>query len=220
MQRRSKRLHINKANKKFLGVCAGIADYLEVEAWSVRVVFLASCLMGAWFLVPIYFVLYFCLDSKSGEFKEGFTNSTRFKHFKNVDYRKKLYRNTEDAKFLGVCAGLADYFEIDASIVRIVTCILFFLPLAGPIPWFAYLAAYFVLDEKPVLQLNHESGKPEENLKKNKREKKIKPENHSNRREFRSCARKFGILQNRLAKLEAYVTSNRFKLHQEFKSIS
>jgi phage shock protein C len=32
---------------------------------------------------------------------------------------KKLYRNKQEAKLLGVCAGLADYFDIDVVMVRI-----------------------------------------------------------------------------------------------------
>jgi phage shock protein C len=39
-------LRLNKGRKKFLGVCAGIADYLEVEPWSVRLVFLVSVFFG------------------------------------------------------------------------------------------------------------------------------------------------------------------------------
>jgi len=42
---------------------------------------------------------------------------------------------------------------------------------------------------------------------------------YSKRREFKYCARKFTTLQERLAKMEAYVTSNQFRLHREFKNI-
>jgi phage shock protein PspC (stress-responsive transcriptional regulator) len=33
---------------------------------------------------------------------------------------KKLYRSTKDKKIAGVCAGLAQYFNIDIAIVRII----------------------------------------------------------------------------------------------------
>ena len=42
---------------------------------------------------------------------------------------------------------------------------------------------------------------------------------YSKRREFKYCARKFSTLQSRLVRMEAYVTSNQFKLHREFKNI-
>lgn len=32
---------------------------------------------------------------------------------------KKLYRSNTDKMLCGVCAGIAEYFEIDASIVRL-----------------------------------------------------------------------------------------------------
>jgi len=48
---------------------------------------------------------------------------------------------------------------------------------------------------------------------------KFKSGTFSKRREFKYCARKFATLQDRLAKMEAYVTSNQFRLHREFKSI-
>jgi hypothetical protein len=43
--------------------------------------------------------------------------------------------------------------------------------------------------------------------------------NYSKRREFKYCARKFATLQDRLAKMEAYVTSSQFRLHRKFKNI-
>ena len=32
---------------------------------------------------------------------------------------KKLYKSTKDKKLCGVCAGLAKYFSLDATIVRL-----------------------------------------------------------------------------------------------------
>lgn len=37
--------------------------------------------------------------------------------------KKKLTRSINDKKILGVCGGLAEYFEIDSTIVRII-CVL------------------------------------------------------------------------------------------------
>lgn len=140
-------LRLDKEHKKFLGVCAGIADYLEVEPWSVRLVFLVSVLFGGWFLVPLYFIAWFCLDDKVTDGVASVADSQPMKHFRNVDYKKKLYRNTEDGKFLGVCAGVADYLEINVFAVR-----LFFLAsvfFAAALPMFLYFGAYFILEEKP-----------------------------------------------------------------------
>ena len=49
---------------------------------------------------------------------------------------KKLYRSSKDKKVAGVCAGLAEYFNIDPTIVRVVF-VLLLLPggLPGILPY-------------------------------------------------------------------------------------
>ena len=37
---------------------------------------------------------------------------------------KKLYRSTTNKKIAGVCGGLAEYFGMDATIIRIIAVIL------------------------------------------------------------------------------------------------
>lgn len=37
---------------------------------------------------------------------------------------KKLYRNEDEAILAGVCSGLADYFEIDATLMRVIFVVL------------------------------------------------------------------------------------------------
>ena len=38
--------------------------------------------------------------------------------------KNKLYKSVKDRKITGVCGGLAEYFDIDSSIVRIVWLVL------------------------------------------------------------------------------------------------
>ena len=40
---------------------------------------------------------------------------------------KKLYKSVKDRKLTGVCGGIAEYFNIDSSIIRIVWIALVFL---------------------------------------------------------------------------------------------
>ncbi len=46
---------------------------------------------------------------------------------------KKLYRNTNRKVFGGVASGLADYFEIDVILVRVLFVLGFFIPTTLPI---------------------------------------------------------------------------------------
>lgn len=211
---RNRKLHLNREERKFLGVCAGIADYLEVEPWTVRLLFLVALLMGAWFLIPVYFGFWFCLGNTS----ESFRDNSTVRHFRNVDYKKRLYRNAEEGKFLGVCAGIADYLEVDVTVVRLITFVLLFI--AGPIPWFAYFGAYFVLDKKPLHHPGYQRGAFAAAPPPPGEEPPPREEFKPRRRDMKNCARKFSHLQYRLARMEAYVTSPQFKLHREFRSIS
>ena len=38
--------------------------------------------------------------------------------------KNKLYKSVKDRKITGVCGGLAEYFDIDSNIVRIIWLIL------------------------------------------------------------------------------------------------
>ena len=61
---------------------------------------------------------------------------------------KSFYLNKRDAKFMGVCAGIADYFRIDPIIVRIGVVV---VTLAGAFPWtlMAYGVAAWAAKPKP-----------------------------------------------------------------------
>lgn len=60
---------------------------------------------------------------------------------------KKLYRSTADKKIAGVCGGLAEYFNIDPTIVRVIFVILL---LPGGLPGFIpYVILWVVVPIKP-----------------------------------------------------------------------
>jgi len=62
---------------------------------------------------------------------------------------KKLYRTEgADAKFLGVCGGLAEYFGIDPTVVRVAAVLLMFF--AGLSLW-AYIIAALIMPKKSTV---------------------------------------------------------------------
>ena len=63
---------------------------------------------------------------------------------------KKLMRPRADRKIGGVCAGLAQYLDLDVSLVRILW---FFIALvSGIFPGFvAYVLAWIIVPEEPLL---------------------------------------------------------------------
>ncbi|OLN29385.1 PspC domain-containing protein [Desulfosporosinus metallidurans] len=56
--------------------------------------------------------------------------------------KKRLYRSSQDKQVGGVCGGLAEYLNLDPSLVRIATILLIFVAGTG---FLAYLVAWFVV---------------------------------------------------------------------------
>ncbi|EGW40529.1 PspC domain-containing protein [Desulfosporosinus sp. OT] len=55
---------------------------------------------------------------------------------------KNLYRSSQNKQLGGVCGGLAEYLEIDPSLVRIAGILLLFVAGTG---FLAYLVAWLVI---------------------------------------------------------------------------
>ena len=60
---------------------------------------------------------------------------------------KKLYRSESDKKICGVCGGIAEYFNIDSTLVRLGWVLLCFCAFAGVI---GYIVAAIVMPTKPM----------------------------------------------------------------------
>jgi phage shock protein C len=56
---------------------------------------------------------------------------------------RRLYRSTSDRMISGVCGGLADYFDVDPTLVRLGAVVLLFV--TGGSLGIGYLIAMFVV---------------------------------------------------------------------------
>lgn len=61
-----------------------------------------------------------------------------------MDERKRLYKSRNNKMICGVCAGIADYFNLDPSIVRVLWAV---LALAAGTGVLAYIACAIILPE-------------------------------------------------------------------------
>lgn len=59
---------------------------------------------------------------------------------------RRLYRSANDRKIGGVCGGVAEYMELDPSMVRVITFLLVFFTGIG---FLAYLAAWLIIPLGP-----------------------------------------------------------------------
>jgi len=63
-----------------------------------------------------------------------------------VGVRKRLTRSRRDKKIAGVCAGFANYFELDVTLVRIIWLL---VALFGGGGFIAYIIAWIVMPLEP-----------------------------------------------------------------------
>lgn len=79
---------------------------------------------------------------------------------------KKLHRSRNDRMIAGVCGGLADYFDVDSSLIRLAVLFIFLFQGVGLI---AYIIAWLVMSEEPV---KNEYKMPDDYYIENNREEK------------------------------------------------
>ena len=60
---------------------------------------------------------------------------------------KKLYKSATDKKIAGVCGGIAEYFNVDATLIRLAWVLFSLLGGSGLL---AYIIAARIMPEQPV----------------------------------------------------------------------
>jgi phage shock protein C len=100
------RFYRDKRHGKFLGVCAGIADYTGFDVNLVRVFFLATVFMSGGSVLPFYFIAAFVTPTKPREFE--FSDREEKQFWQGV--RASPARSTRDirSRFKDLDRRLAD----------------------------------------------------------------------------------------------------------------
>jgi phage shock protein C len=66
-----------------------------------------------------------------------------------IGVQKRLMRSSVDSKLAGVCGGIAEYLDVDSTIVRLVWVLVFIF--TGLVPGgLAYLIAWIVMPQAPL----------------------------------------------------------------------
>ena len=73
-------------------------------------------------------------------------------------YMKKIMRSKSNRVFLGVCGGLAEYFNIDANIIRIIWFILA-IPSFGTLTFVYILCGVIIPEDDGYIYQDGESSK-------------------------------------------------------------
>ena len=130
-----KRLTRSRAEAKIAGVCAGFADYFEIDVTFVRAAWLILSVVPGAVVGGIVAYILAWLVMPEGPLA---TEAPPLE-------RKRLERSARDVKIAGVCGGLAEYFNVDPTAVRLLWLVLTILPGAILGGVLVYLAAWLVM---------------------------------------------------------------------------
>ena len=83
--------------------------------------------------------------------------------------KKKLYRSKKDHMIAGVCGGIAEYFDVDATLVRLLTVLFVLLGGAGVA---VYIIAWIIIPKSPEQVSDDKFDKGEESKEKIKKGQK------------------------------------------------
>lgn len=118
----------------------------------------------------------------------------------------RLYRNQEQGIITGVCAGIADYFDISKGVVRFLFVLGFLFNALLTVICYIILSA--VLEKRPPQVFSDEE---EETF--------WKGVSFSPSETFGELRYKFRTMNERLKKMEDYVTSSEFELENKYKNL-
>jgi phage shock protein PspC (stress-responsive transcriptional regulator) len=129
-----------QSHGRIAGVCAGIAAYLDTDVTVVRLAWIVLSIvpggviggvlayLAAWIIVPA---------------------STE----PAAAPRARLTRSVTDRRLAGVCGGIAAYFDVDSTVVRLLWAVLTIVPGAVVCGVVAYLVAWLVIPDAPAAGL-------------------------------------------------------------------
>ena len=126
---------------KFAGVCAGLAAYFDTDVTIVRLVWVILSIIPGVFIggLVAYIAAWILAPVASPQ-----------------DHRplgRRLARSETDKQIAGVCGGLAEYFGLDSTLVRLAAVIIAIYPgcvIGGVV---AYLIAWFIMPARPAASL-------------------------------------------------------------------
>ena len=137
----TRRLERIPTQGKIAGVCAGIAVYLNTDVSLVRALWILLSLVpgaliggllayiAAWLLMPVSLAP--AVEPLS----------------------RRVVRPQGDRKIAGVCSGLARYFDLDVTAVRLIWVVLSIYPGAIILGVIAYAIAWFIIPAEPHLPM-------------------------------------------------------------------
>lgn len=135
-----KKLYRDMNHKVIAGVSSGIGNYLRIDPLWIRLCFVLLVLLGVFSAgvsaatgMIIYVILWIAMP------ETNLLPETKV---------RKLFRDPDDKKLAGVASGIAKYFGVDATVVRLLFLVSIFL---GGFGIFAYIVLWIAMPEAVTL---------------------------------------------------------------------
>ena len=128
---------------------------------------------------------------------------------------RRLYRDTDRAVLGGVCAGLSRYFGMNLKVTRFL-CVIAFL-CAFPFALIAYLAAMLLI---PASSSKIYDEEIRDELRRDEiRKERLREEILRAKPTVGDVRKRYKDMDERLAKIEKYVTSSRYELDEKLRRL-
>ena len=150
----------------------------------------------------------------------------QFKSRKRAGWGMNLYRNTRDGKIAGVCAGLADHWDIAHWVMRLIWVAAFLF--TGTLALWVYLGAWILLAPRPgrwgaaggqrQAQEYEEAAVEMEYDERyhDYRPRKVFRYSDSTTVRLKRARERLDAALDRVQAMESYVTSRQYELNKEF----
>jgi phage shock protein PspC (stress-responsive transcriptional regulator) len=131
-----RRLTRSRTEGKVAGICAGIANYFDVDVVLVRAAWVVFSIVPGAVIGGLlaYIAAWLVIPEDTGEVP--------------LAHGRRLMRSTADSKIAGVCGGLAEYFGVDSTPIRLLWVILSILCGAVIGGVIAYLIAWVIVPKR------------------------------------------------------------------------
>ena len=116
-----KRLYRNTSDQIVAGVASGIANYFSIDSVFLRISFVLATIFGGFGLL-IYIICWIAIPGKDEK-----------------SFGKKFYRDPDNKIVAGISSGIAKYFNVDVSLIRILFILSLFIGGFGIIAYFIIL---------------------------------------------------------------------------------
>ncbi len=135
-------------DRQIAGVCGGIARYFDIDPVFVRVAWVVLTIVPGAIFLGVLAYLFAWLIIPEAELGSELTTT---RAATDGSRSRRLHRSATDAKIAGVCGGIAEYFSVDPTAIRVVWVVLSIFPGAIICGVIAYLVAWFIMPTGPAL---------------------------------------------------------------------